>query len=174
MLLPSRDQLEAATAEVEAARVRFKGRMVIDYVTPDYYAERPKACMGGWGRRFINVTPAGKALPCHAAETLPGLVFPSVREQSLAAIWRSAPAFERYRGTEWMAEPCRSCDRREVDWGGCRCQALALTGDAANADPACALSPHHQAMQAAIAAADHAAAADFVYRRIGAAPTARP
>ena len=171
VLLPSRDQLEAATAEVEAARERFKGRMVIDYVTPDYYAQRPKACMGGWGRRFINVTPAGKALPCHAAETLPGLSFPSVREQSLAAIWHSSPAFERYRGTGWMAEPCRSCDRREVDWGGCRCQALALTGDAGNTDPACALSPHHQAMQAAIAAADRTATSDFVYRRIGAAPT---
>ncbi|HWK46298.1 MAG TPA: pyrroloquinoline quinone biosynthesis protein PqqE [Stellaceae bacterium] len=170
-LLPSRAQLEAATAEVEAARGRFKGRMVIDYVTPDYYAERPKACMGGWGRRFINITPAGKALPCHAAETLPGLTFPSVREASLAAIWRDAPAFERYRGTDWMVEPCRSCDRREIDWGGCRCQALALTGDAANADPACALSPHHGAMRAAIAAADRATAPGFVYRRIGAAPT---
>ena len=174
LLLPRRDQLEAATAEVEAARVRFKGRMVIDYVTPDYYAERPKACMGGWGRRFINVTPAGKALPCHAAETLPGLDFPSVHEHSLAAIWREAPAFERYRGTGWMAEPCRSCDRREIDWGGCRCQALALTGDAANADPACALSPHHRAMQSAIAAADEAAVRGFVYRRIGARTTDEP
>ena len=172
-LLPGRDQLEAATAEVEAARARFKGRMVIDYVTPDYYAERPKACMGGWGRRFINITPTGKALPCHAAETLPGLNFPSVRDESLAAIWRSSPAFERYRGTGWMAEPCRSCDRREVDWGGCRCQALALTGDAANTDPACALSPHHPTMQAAITAADRSPASDFVYRRIGAAPTVR-
>ncbi|HEV2677444.1 MAG TPA: pyrroloquinoline quinone biosynthesis protein PqqE [Aliidongia sp.] len=168
VLLPSRDQLEAATAEVEAARVRFKGRMVIDYVTPDYYAQRPKACMGGWGRRFINVTPAGKVLPCHAAETLPGLTFPSVHDESLAAIWQSSPAFEHYRGTDWMAEPCRSCDRREIDWGGCRCQALALTGDAGNTDPACALSPHHQTMQAAIAAADHATDAGFVYRRIGA------
>jgi PqqA peptide cyclase len=173
VLLPSRDQLDAATAEVEAARVRFKGRMVIDYVTPDYYAERPKACMGGWGRRFMNVTPAGKVLPCHAAETLPGLSFPSVREYSLAAIWHGSPAFERYRGTGWMAEPCRGCDRREIDWGGCRCQALALTGDAGKTDPACALSPDHGVMQAAVAAADRAATSDFVYRRIGAAPPVR-
>nr|WP_189042487.1 pyrroloquinoline quinone biosynthesis protein PqqE [Aliidongia dinghuensis] len=170
-LLPSRDQLEAATAEVEAARRRLKGRMVIDYVPPDYYAERPKACMGGWGRRFINITPAGKALPCHAAETLPGVAFPSVRDEPLAEIWRSAPAFELYRGTQWMAEPCRSCDRREIDWGGCRCQALALTGDAGNTDPACALSPHHQVLLAAIGDADRATRSDFVYRRIGARPT---
>jgi pyrroloquinoline quinone biosynthesis protein E len=163
-LLPSRAQLDAATAEVTAARLRLQRRMVIDYVVSDYHAERPKACMGGWGRRFINITPAGKALPCHAAETLPGLTFPSVRTTSLAEIWRADPAFERYRGTGWMAEPCRDCERREIDWGGCRCQALALTGDAANADPACALSPHHDAMKAAIDAAD---AQDFVYRRIG-------
>jgi PqqA peptide cyclase len=171
-LLPSRAQLDASTAEVEAARQRFKGRMVIDYVVPDYYAERPKACMGGWGRRFINITPAGKALPCHAAETLPGLVFPSVRDECLAAIWRSAPIFERYRGTEWMAEPCRSCERREIDWGGCRCQALALTGDAGNTDPACALSPHHGAMLTAIAEAAAETSSGFVYRRIGAAAKA--
>ena len=171
-LLPSRAQLDASTAEVEAARLRFKGRMVIDYVVPDYYAERPKACMGGWGRRFINITPAGKALPCHAAETLPGLVFPSVRDESLAAIWQRAPIFERYRGTDWMVEPCRSCERREIDWGGCRCQALALTGDAANADPACALSPHHGAMLTAIAEAAADTSSGFVYRRIGAAAKA--
>jgi len=173
VLLPSRAQLDASTAEVEAARLRFKGRMVIDYVVPDYYAERPKACMGGWGRRFINITPAGKALPCHAAETLTGLVFPSVRDESLAAIWRNAPIFERYRGTDWMAEPCRSCERREIDWGGCRCQAMALTGDAANTDPACALSRHHGAMRTAIAAAAADTSSGFVYRRIGAAAKAK-
>jgi pyrroloquinoline quinone biosynthesis protein E len=172
VLLPSRTQLDAATAEVEAARLRLKGRMVIDYVVPDYHAERPKACMGGWARRFINITPTGKALPCHAAETLPGLVFPSVRDEALADIWRSSAAFERYRGTGWMAEPCRSCERREIDWGGCRCQALALTGDAGNTDPACALSPHHAVMQAAVAAAAASPTAGFVYRRIGAMPTA--
>jgi len=167
VLLPSRAQLDAATAEVEAARRRYKGSMVIDYVVPYYYAERPKACMGGWARRFINITPSGKALPCHAAETLTGLAFPSVRDKSLAEIWGADPAFERYRGTEWMAEPCRSCARREIDWGGCRCQALALTGDAGNTDPACALSPYHGAILAAVAEAAANPSADFVYRRIG-------
>jgi len=142
-LLPSRAQLDAASTTVEAARARLAGRLVIDHVVPDYYARRPKACMGGWGRRFLNVTPAGAVLPCHAAETLPGLVFPAVSEASLAEIWYRSPAFAAFRGTGWMAEPCRSCDRRESDWGGCRCQAFALTGDAARTDPACALSPDH-------------------------------
>jgi pyrroloquinoline quinone biosynthesis protein E len=167
LLLPSRAQLDAATAQVEAARRTYIGRMVIDYVVPDYHAERPKACMGGWGRRFMNITPTGKVLPCHAAETLPGLAFPTVHEQGLGEIWNHSAIFERYRGTEWMAEPCRGCERREIDWGGCRCQALALTGDAGNTDPACALSPHHAVMLAAIAAAAPDPAADFVYRRIG-------
>lgn len=148
-LLPTVAQLEAATAAVEVARVRFKGRIVVDYVVPDYYATRPKACMGGWAQRFINISPAGKAMPCHAAETLPGFVFPSVREQSLAEIWSDSDAFQRFRGTGWAPEPCRSCDRLEIDWGGCRCQAFALTGDATRTDPACALSPDHALMQEA-------------------------
>jgi PqqA peptide cyclase len=163
-LLPSREQLDRATATVEAARARLAGRLVIDYVVPDYYAHRPKACMGGWGRRFLNVTPAGKVLPCHAAETLPGLHFPTVAEASLSEIWYRSAAFERFRGTAWMPEPCRSCERREIDWGGCRCQAFALTGDAARTDPACALSPDH----ALLAEASREAAGarpDFVYRQ---------
>lgn len=163
-LLPTRAQLDAVTALVEAEQVRLKGRMAIDYVVPDYYALRPKACMGGWARRFINISPAGKALPCHAAETLPGLEFPSVREHSLAAIWQEAPAFQRFRGTDWMREPCRSCDRREIDWGGCRCQAYALTGDAARTDPACALSPDHGVMAQAVRESEARPAADFVFR----------
>lgn len=163
-LLPTREQLHAVTAEVEAARVRLKGRMNIDYVVPDYYALRPKACMGGWARRFMNISPAGKALPCHAAETLPGMEFPSVREQSLAAIWRDDPAFKRFRGTDWMPDPCRSCDRREVDWGGCRCQAFALTGDASRTDPACALAPDRAVMAAAVAQSA-GPLPEFVYRR---------
>jgi len=113
-LLPSRAQLDAATALVEAARARLKGVMTIDYVVPDYHAARPKACMGGWGRRFLNVTPRGTVLPCHAAETLPGMRFPNVAEVDLAEIWQHCPAFERFRGTAWMREPCRSCDRREI------------------------------------------------------------
>jgi pyrroloquinoline quinone biosynthesis protein E len=166
-LLPSRAQLDKATATVEAARTRLAGRMVIDYVVPDYYASRPKACMGGWARRFINISPSGKALPCHAAESLPGFVFPSVREQSLAQIWADSPAFQRFRGTEWMPEPCQSCELREIDWGGCRCQAFALTGDAAKTDPACALAPDHAVMEAAILASEHADR-PLAYRRIGA------
>jgi pyrroloquinoline quinone biosynthesis protein E len=164
-LMPTAAQIDAADRVVADARARLRGRIVIDYVTPDYYAARPKACMGGWGRQMLNVTPAGRVLPCHAAETLTGLSFPSVRDASLAAIWTSDPAFARYRGTGWMAEPCRSCDRREIDWGGCRCQAFALTGDAAATDPACALSPDHAVMAAAAA---RPPSDDWVYRRIGA------
>jgi PqqA peptide cyclase len=167
-LLPSRDQLDTATATVEAARSRLAGLMVIDYVLPDYYAHRPKACMGGWGRRFLNVTPAGRVLPCHAAETLTGLDFPNVTEASLREVWYGSPAFERFRGTAWMPEPCRSCERREIDWGGCRCQAFALTGDAGRTDPACALSPDHE-MLAAARENTQAAAPAFVYRQHSAA-----
>jgi PqqA peptide cyclase len=148
-LIPTRAQLDRATAIVTAARERLKGVLAIDYVVPDYYARRPKACMGGWGRRFLNVSPTGRVLPCHAAETIPGLAFESVTERPLAAIWRDSPAFNRFRGTAWMPEPCSSCDRREIDWGGCRCQALALAGDAAATDPACELSPDHAKLAAA-------------------------
>jgi len=168
-LLPSREQLDRATATVEAARARLAGHLVIDYVVPDYYAHRPKACMGGWGRRFLNVTPSGKVLPCHAAETLPGLRFPTVAEASLSEIWYHSPVFAHFRGTAWMAEPCRSCQRREIDWGGCRCQAFALTGDAARTDPACSLSPDHALLVGARAEAA-AATPDFVYRQHSAAP----
>jgi PqqA peptide cyclase len=163
-LMPTADQIAVADTVVKTARQRLCGKVVIDYVTPDYYAARPKACMGGWGRQFLNITPAGRVLPCHAAESLTGLQFPSVQDASLADIWYSDPAFARYRGTAWMAEPCRSCERREIDWGGCRCQAYALTGDAGAADPACAMSPHHGIMASAI---DAARSDDFVYRRIG-------
>ncbi|HTY65214.1 MAG TPA: pyrroloquinoline quinone biosynthesis protein PqqE [Alphaproteobacteria bacterium] len=167
-LIPTRAQLERATEIITAARQRLKGRLVIDYVVPDYYARRPKSCMGGWARRFLNITPAGKVLPCHAAETIAELSFESVTERPLAAIWRESPAFERFRGTSWMPEPCRSCDRREIDWGGCRCQALAIAGHADAVDPACEMSPLHERL-AAIAAEESAGAPpEFVYRRIGA------
>jgi pyrroloquinoline quinone biosynthesis protein E len=168
-LLPSRAQLEEATEIVEAARARLKSRLVIDYVVPDYHAMLPKACMGGWGRRFLNVTPIGKVLPCHAAETLPGLDFPSVKEASLTEIWYRSDAFNRFRGTSWMPEPCRSCDRREVDWGGCRCQAFALAGDAAATDPVCYRSSERAAIDAALVDTD-ATPPPFVYRRIGGGP----
>jgi pyrroloquinoline quinone biosynthesis protein E len=152
-LLPSREQLDQVTKAVTETRARLSGRIVIDYVVPDYYAALPKSCMGGWGNRFINISPSGKALPCHAAETMGDLVFPSVREHPLSEIWSNSEAFRRFRGLDWMPEACRTCDRREIDWGGCRCQALALTGDAAATDPACARSADHGIMAAAIAAA---------------------
>jgi PqqA peptide cyclase len=137
--------------------------LAIDYVVPDYHGVRPKSCMNGWGRQFLNVSPSGKVLPCHAAETLPGMVFPSVRETSLADIRYRSEAFNRFRGTDWMAEPCRSCERREIDWGGCRCQAFLLAGDAARADPVCALSLDHGVVEAALQDAEKAPHA-FVYR----------
>lgn len=142
-LMPSREQVERAAAEVEALRARHRGRIVIDAVVPDYHARLPKPCVGGWGRRSLNVTPAGRVLPCHAAEVIPGLEFWNVREHALAHIWRSSPAFEAFRGTDWMREPCRTCPRNAEDFGGCRCQAFLLTGDARAADPVCHLSPHH-------------------------------
>jgi pyrroloquinoline quinone biosynthesis protein E len=117
--------------------------MEILFVTPDYYAAFPKACMDGWGRRFIVVAPDGLVLPCHAAHTLPGLAFDNARDRPLAEIWQSSPAFGAFRGEEWMPQPCRSCDRRTLDFGGCRCQAFHLTGDAAATDPVCPLAPDH-------------------------------
>jgi pyrroloquinoline quinone biosynthesis protein E len=150
-LMPTREQVEEAVRQVELLRAKHQGRIVIDAVVPDYYARFPKPCVGGWGRRSLNVTPAGRVLPCHAAEVIPGLEFWNVREHSLADIWRSSPAFVAFRGTDWMQEPCRSCARRDRDFGGCRCQAFLLTGDARAADPVCHLSPHH-AMVAELAA----------------------
>ena len=154
-LMPSREQVEQAVREVERLRETHRGRIVIDAVVPDYYARFPKPCVGGWGHRSLNVTPAGKALPCHAAEVIPGLEFWNVRERSLAEIWRSSPAFMAFRGSDWMQEPCKSCDRRNQDFGGCRCQAFLIAGDARAADPVCHLSPHHaQVEQLALARED--------------------
>jgi len=142
-LMPTAEQVERAAVEVEELRRRHHGKIVIDAVVPDYYARLPKPCVGGWGRRSLNVTPSGKVLPCHAAESIPGLEFWSVREHSLADIWANSPAFNAFRGTDWMQEPCRSCARREIDFGGCRCQAFAMTGDARATDPVCHLAPRH-------------------------------
>lgn len=172
-LLPTRAQLDEATRTVEAARAAHKGRLVIDYVVPDYHASRPKSCMGGWGQRFLAVSPAGRVLPCHAAESIPGMEFANVRETSLAEAWQNSAAFNRFRGTDWMAEPCRSCARREVDWGGCRCQAAALLGDAAATDPACALSPQHGVLADALARAE-AAPSTFTFREMRAARLPSP
>jgi len=142
-LMPTREQVDRAVTAVERLRGAHKGQIVIDAVVPDYYARFPKACVGGWGRRSLNVTPSGKVLPCHAAESIPGLDFWNVREHSLQDIWDNAPSFMAFRGTDWMQEPCRSCPKQKEDFGGCRCQAFALTGDARATDPVCHLSPHH-------------------------------
>ena len=142
-LMPTADQVPRAVKAVEELRKRYHGKIVIDAVLPDYYARFPKPCVGGWGRRSLNVTPAGKVLPCHAAEVIPNLEFWHVQDHSLADIWANSPAFQAFRGTAWMKDPCRSCERRDIDYGGCRCQAFMLTGDAAAADPVCHLSPHH-------------------------------
>ena len=157
------EQLDAARDVARAARRRLQGRMEVLFVTPDYYAEFPKACMDGWGRRFLVVAPDGLVLPCHAAHTLPGLTFDNARARPLAEIWRHSTAFGAFRGEAWMPEPCRSCDRRAVDFGGCRCQAYHLTGDAAATDPACSLAPAHALVEAARAQALEPAAS-LTYR----------
>jgi PqqA peptide cyclase len=152
-LLPSRSQLEQAEEVVSEARTRLKGRMDVIYVLPDYYSRYPKPCMGGWAQRQLTVAPNGDVLPCPAAQTLP-LPRASVRADSLARIWTESPLFQAFRGTDWMPEPCRSCDRKETDFGGCRCQAFLLTGDAARTDPVCHLSPDHGIVEAAVRAAN--------------------
>src|SRR5436190_754536 len=162
-LMATADQVPRAVKAVEELRKRYDGKIVIDAVLPDYYARFPKPCVGGWGRRSLNVTPAGKVLPCHAAETIPGLEFWSVRERSPADIWHNSPAFPAFRGTDWMQEPCPSCPRRFEDFGGCRCQAFALTGDARATDPVCHLSPKH-AIVAALA--EERREEPYVYRRL--------
>ena len=142
-LLPSRKQVEDAERVTNEFRSRHKGNMDVFFVAPDYYDDRPKKCSNGWATTFITVTPEGHVLPCHAAKVIPGLDFPNVKQHKLSDIWRSSDLFNKYRGTNWMVEPCASCPERMIDLGGCRCQALMLTGDAANADPVCSLSPFH-------------------------------
>jgi PqqA peptide cyclase len=149
-LMPTKAQLEKAVAIVAEAEKRLAGRMRIDSVVPDYYAKYPKACMGGWGQRLMLINPAGKALPCHAAEVLPGMSFENVREQTLQWIWQESSSFQHFRGEHWMPEPCRSCERRTEDFGGCRCQAFLLAGDATVTDPACSLAPSHNIVEAAV------------------------
>jgi pyrroloquinoline quinone biosynthesis protein E len=163
-LLPTRQHLARAREVAADARARLTGRMEVLFVVPDYYTDVPRACMDGWGRRFIVVTPDGLALPCHAAHTLPGLTFDNVRARSLPDIWRESAGFRAFRGEEWMQEPCRSCDRRGIDFGGCRCQAFHLTGDAAAADPTCGLSRDHAIIETARAEALDTAAPPLQYR----------
>ena len=149
-LLPTRLQLDRAVAVVAAAEQRLRGKVRIDMVIPDYHARFPKACMGGWGRQLLLIDPAGRALPCHAAGVIPGMRFDNVRERSLDWIWTSSEAFQKFRGEDWMPEPCRSCDRRHEDFGGCRCQAFLLTGDASATDPVCELAPMHHLIEEAV------------------------
>jgi pyrroloquinoline quinone biosynthesis protein E len=158
-LLPSRAQLERAEAATRAFRERVGNRMQVYFVVPDYFEVRPKACMSGLGSVFLAVAPDGIAMPCHAARMLPGLALPSVLSSSVREIWYQSDAFNRFRGQGWMKEPCASCPERARDFGGCRCQAYLLTGDAANADPVCDKSPHHHLVAAAVARAERTAGA---------------
>jgi pyrroloquinoline quinone biosynthesis protein E len=153
-LLPTRAQLDRALSVVAAAEARMRGRVRIDMVIPDYHARFPKACMGGWGRQLMLIDPAGRVLPCHAAGVIPGMSFDNVREHSVDWIWTNSEAFQKFRGEDWMPEPCRSCDRRKEDFGGCRCQAFLLTGDATATDPVCELAPLHNLVVDAVRAND--------------------
>lgn len=144
-LLPTRDQLQRAEAVTQQWREKLEAERnpcKLIFVAPDYYDERPKACMNGWGSIFLDITPDGTALPCHSARQLP-IEFPNVKQHDIRHIWYDSPGFNHFRGDAWMPEPCRSCDEKEQDFGGCRCQAYMLTGDAANTDPVCSKSPHH-------------------------------
>jgi len=158
-LMPTRAQAERAVTIVADAEKRLAGRIRIDSVVPDYYAKYPKACMGGWGRRLMLINPAGRVLPCHAAEVIPGLSFENVRNQTLEWIWQESSSFRRFRGEDWMPEPCHSCERRAEDFGGCRCQAFLLAGDASLTDPACSLAPRHHVVESAVGEANATAPA---------------
>ena len=169
-LLPTRDQLNRSVELLKRAEEGLRGRIRLEFVVPDYYARYPKACMGGWGSKFMLITPDGQALPCHAAQVIPGLRFDNVADRSVREIWEKSEAFQRFRGQEWMPEPCKSCDRREQDFGGCRCQAFLLTGDAAATDPVCTLAPHRSQVDAILATvnrpvASSLASPDWLYRR---------
>jgi PqqA peptide cyclase len=169
-LLPTRDQLDRSISLLQEAEARLHGKVRVEYVVPDYYAKYPKACMGGWGRKLMLITPSGDVLPCHAAQIIPGMRFANVQSQSLREIWDFSEAFQKFRGEEWMREPCRSCDRRTQDFGGCRCQASLLAGDAAVTDPVCTLTPQRAIVDEILATTnapsptEAATKSDWVYR----------
>jgi pyrroloquinoline quinone biosynthesis protein E len=163
-LLPSSEQLRRAETATQAFRARVGQRMRIYFVVPDYFEQRPKACMNGLGSVFLSLTPDGTALPCQSARVLPGIEFPNVKDRSVREIWYQSVAFNRFRGDAWMKEPCRSCPEKTRDFGGCRCQAYLLTGDAHNTDPVCDLSPHHHLVTNAVARAERDVAAGVVER----------
>jgi PqqA peptide cyclase len=149
-LLPTRKQLDYCVETLKKAEERLKGKTRVVFVVPDYYAKYPKPCVGGWGRKLMVITPDGTALPCHAATVIPGMHFENVKEKSVLAIWKHSSAFQKFRGEEWMQQPCRSCDRREQDFGGCRCQAFLLAGDASATDPVCSLAPTRTTVDAVL------------------------
>lgn len=163
-MIPHESQVREAERVAALAADRLRGRMIVVYVWPDYFTGRPKPCLGGWGRRYLTVDPAGRAMPCPTAGSIPGLRFENVRERPLAGIWADSDAFQRFRGTSWMREPCRSCPLREVDFGGCRCQASLLVGDPAATDPACSLAPGRSRLEAARTVDPANAAVPFLYR----------
>jgi pyrroloquinoline quinone biosynthesis protein E len=168
-LMPERDDVMRVADLVAAEQERLRGVLAIDFVAPDYYARYPKACMGGWARDAFMIAPDGAVMPCHAAASIPGLQFDNAATMPLAEIWESSAAFNRFRGFEWMQEPCRSCERREIDFGGCRCQAMKLAGDAAATDPACSLSSLHERMLELALEASTSDRGQVTFRRIGGA-----
>ncbi|NOQ15345.1 MAG: pyrroloquinoline quinone biosynthesis protein PqqE [Methyloprofundus sp.] len=150
LLLPTQEQFEQAEEIAQAFKKKVAGKMKIYYVVPDFYEDRPKACMNGWGTTFLTIAPDGVALPCHSARELPGLDCPNVNDYSISEIWHDSKAFNFFRGNEWMQEPCKSCDEKDKDFGGCRCQAYILTGDMYKTDPVCSKSPDRKVIQDAI------------------------
>ena len=171
-LLPTRVQLDRSLEVIQSAEARLRGKIRIESVVPDYYAKFPKPCMGGWGRKLMLITPNGEALPCHAAKTIPNLQFANVKQSTLSEIWERSEAFQKFRGESWMQAPCKTCDRRTIDFGGCRCQALLLAGDAATTDPVCTLSPNRPKVDAILTDLNNSVAAGLVYAEPPSAPPA--
>ncbi|HUL34611.1 MAG TPA: pyrroloquinoline quinone biosynthesis protein PqqE [Candidatus Eisenbacteria bacterium] len=169
-LMPTRAQLDECVNKLKQAEERLAGATRVVFVVPDYYAKYPKPCVGGWGRKLMLVSPDGRVLPCHAANVIPGMQFENVKEKSLREIWENSAAFRKFRGEDWMQEPCKSCERRTLDFGGCRCQAFLLAGDAAATDPVCSLTPTRAKVDAVLDAVNQPEssslqiAAQFVYR----------
>ena len=169
LLIPTLEQVRQSIEVIQSAKVRLKDKIRIDFVLPDYYAKYPKPCMGGWAQKSLVIDPAGRVMPCHAAMVIPGLQFENVTEKSLKEIWEASSAFQKFRGTDWMQEPCVSCDRKEKDFGGCRCQAFLLAGDAAATDPVCSLSPLKKEVEKVLASTSvdqNTSAESWSYRKI--------
>lgn len=164
-LIPTKEQVMRNADIIDEARVRLKGILSFDFVIPDYYAIRPKPCMGGWGSQFMTVSPSGKVMPCHAAASITGLEFDNVKDKHLRDIWLDSTSFNKYRGTDYLPEPCQSCAFKEIDFGGCRCQAFMFTGDAANTDPACGKSSFHKELRAIAEVDAQNKESNFLYRK---------